>query len=35
MGNRWGYGQQFEEGFHAIGPMMLAMAGVIAWQHQS
>lgn len=29
-GNRWGYGQQFEEGFHAIGPMMLAMAGVIA-----
>lgn len=30
LGNRWGYGQQFEEGFHAIGPMMLAMAGVIA-----
>lgn len=30
QGNRWGYGQQFEEGFHAIGPMMLAMAGVIA-----
>ena len=29
-GNRWGYGEQFEEGFHAIGPMMLAMAGVIA-----
>lgn len=29
-GNRCGYGQQFEEGFHAIGPMMLAMAGVIA-----
>ena len=28
--NRRGYGQQFEEGFHAIGPMMLAMAGVIA-----
>lgn len=28
-GNRCGYGQQFEEGFHAIGPMMLAMAGVI------
>ena len=26
QGNRWGYGQQFEEGFHAIGPMMLAMA---------
>ena len=30
QGNRWGYGQKFEEGFHAIGPMMLAMAGVIA-----
>ena len=30
LGNRWGYGQQFEEGFHAIGPMMLAMVGVIA-----
>ena len=30
QGNRRGYGQQFEEGFHAIGPMMLAMAGVIA-----
>lgn len=27
QGNRWGYGQKFEEGFHAIGPMMLAMAG--------
>ena len=29
-GNKWGYGEQFEEGFHAVGPMMLAMAGVIA-----
>ena len=29
-GNKWGYGEQFEEGFHAVGPMMLAMVGVIA-----
>lgn len=29
-GNKWGYGEEFEEGFHAVGPMMLAMVGVIA-----
>lgn len=29
-GNKLGYGEQFEEGFHAVGPMMLAMAGVVA-----
>ncbi len=29
-GNINGYGEKFEEGFHAIGPLALAMAGVIA-----
>lgn len=29
-GNKHGYGEQFEEGFHAMGPLALAMAGVVA-----
>lgn len=29
-GNKLGYGEQFEEGFNAIGPLALAMAGVVA-----
>lgn len=30
MGNKLGYGEQFEEGFNAIGPLALSMAGVVA-----
>lgn len=30
LGNRWGYGEEFEKGFHTIGPLVLSMAGVIA-----
>lgn len=30
LGNRFGYGEQFEEGFNAIGPLALSMAGVVA-----
>lgn len=30
MGNKFGYGEQFEEGFNAIGPLALSMAGVVA-----
>lgn len=29
-GNKLGYGQEFEEGFRAMGPLALAMAGVVA-----
>lgn len=29
-GNKLGYGEQFDEGFHAMGPLALAMAGVVA-----
>ncbi len=29
-GNKLGYGEQFEEGFNAIGPLAIAMAGVVA-----
>lgn len=29
-GNKLGYGQKFEEGFQAIGPLALSMAGVVA-----
>lgn len=29
-GNKLGYGEQFEEGFNAMGPLALAMAGVVA-----
>ena len=29
-GNRYGYGEKFEEGFHAIGPLALSMVGVVA-----
>ena len=29
LGNRWGYGAQFEEGFMAMGALALAMIGVI------
>lgn len=30
MGNKFGYGEQFDEGFNAIGPLAMAMAGVVA-----
>ncbi len=30
MGNKYGYGEKFEEGFNAIGALAIAMAGVIA-----
>ena len=30
MGNKFGYGEKFEEGFNAIGPLALSMAGVVA-----
>ncbi|MBF0980609.1 MAG: ethanolamine utilization protein EutH [Clostridiales bacterium] len=29
-GNKLGYGEQFEEGFNAMGPLAIAMAGVVA-----
>jgi len=29
FGNRWGFGEKFEEGFMAMGSLMLAMGGVI------
>lgn len=29
-GNKLGYGQAFDEGFHAMGPLAIAMVGVIA-----
>lgn len=29
-GNRWGYGQEFEAGFHVMGPTALALVGVVA-----
>ena len=29
-GNKLGYGEQFDEGFHAMGPLAVAMAGVVA-----
>ena len=30
QGNKRGYGQEFDEGFHAMGPLAIAMVGVIA-----
>lgn len=30
MGNKHGYGEKFEDGFNAIGPLALSMAGVVA-----
>ncbi|NRB24077.1 ethanolamine utilization protein EutH [Shewanella sp.] len=30
LGNRWGYGQQFDEGFMAMGALALAMVGVVS-----
>ena len=30
LGNKYGYGEQFEEGLNAIGPLALSMAGVVA-----
>ena len=30
LGNKFGYGEKFEEGFNAIGPPALSMAGVVA-----
>ncbi len=30
LGNRYGYGEKFEEGFQAMGPLALSMAGVVA-----
>ena len=30
LGNKWGYGEEFENGFNAIGPLALSMAGVVA-----
>lgn len=29
-GNKKGYGEKFEEGFNAIGPLAISMAGVVA-----
>ncbi|KLV07111.1 ethanolamine utilization protein EutH [Photobacterium aquae] len=30
LGNRWGYGEKFEEGFMAMGSLALAMVGVVS-----
>ena len=30
LGNKWGYGEQFEEGFMAMGALALAMLGVVS-----
>ncbi|MGF1871629.1 ethanolamine utilization protein EutH [Photobacterium indicum] len=30
LGNRWGYGEQFDEGFMAMGALALAMVGVVS-----
>ena len=30
LGNKKGYGEKFEEGFNAIGPLAISMAGVVA-----
>lgn len=30
LGNKYGYGEKFEEGFQAMGPLALSMAGVVA-----
>lgn len=30
LGNKFGYGEEFEAGFHAIGPLAISMAGVVA-----
>ena len=30
LGNRWGYGKQFDEGFMAMGALALAMVGVVS-----
>lgn len=30
MGNKFGYGEEFENGFNAIGPLAMSMAGVVA-----
>ena len=30
LGNKFGYGEEFENGFNAIGPLALSMAGVVA-----
>ena len=29
LGNRFGYGEKFEKGFHMLGPVALSMAGII------
>lgn len=29
LGNRFGYGKRFEQGFHLLGPIALSMAGII------
>ena len=29
LGNRWGYGEQFEKGFELLGPTALSMAGIL------
>jgi ethanolamine transporter len=29
-GNKYGYGEQFDEGFHAMGSLAIAMTGVVA-----
>ncbi|MBQ7058051.1 MAG: ethanolamine utilization protein EutH [Firmicutes bacterium] len=29
LGNRWGYGKQFEKGFELLGPTALSMAGIL------
>ena len=30
IGNKFGLGEQFEEGFNALGPLALAMVGIIS-----
>lgn len=30
LGNKFGYGEEFENGFNAIGPLAMSMAGVVA-----
>ncbi len=30
LGNKWGYGKQFDEGFMVMGPLALAMLGIVS-----
>lgn len=30
LGNKWGYGKEFDEGFMAMGPLGLALIGILS-----